>query len=249
VSDYILDLDSVPEDHRRRYLVKESGYPTDRMLHDMDDRQLLTHMGVPQKFQVHAMQMTYGSAGKQIADWLDLLPYIFRPQYDKQEERPSLLGMGLVLHGPSGTRKTTTAAAVLLAAVRRNIPNADPSGNSRWYGAAMGRFVSWQEVSDLFRKAISDEDAAVSLDPIRKAMAPAGPMEERGDFLVVDDISRERATEYNVGRLAQVLRHRHEWGYPTILTTNHNPKDWNTVYGDVMGTFMSRAFITVKMER
>jgi hypothetical protein len=239
MSEFVLDLESVPEDHRKRYLVKESGYPTDRLLASMDDRALLTHMGVPLKFHLHAMETTYGDAGKQVADWLDLLPYIFRPQYDRNAERPALCGAGLVLHGPSGARKTTTAAAVLLASVRRNIPNADPSGHSRWYGAAMGRYVSWQEVSALFREAISDDAAAEALDP----------MEDRADFLVIDDISRERATEYNVGRLAHVLRHRHEWGYPTILTTNHDPKSWKTVYGDVMGEFMHRAFIAVGMEK
>lgn len=236
-----------------KYYDKAGGYPTDNLVKILDDRQLLTHLGVPLRYQARAIKVAAMIADwdeaipPKVMEWIDLMPYIFRPQYDKSDENPDLCGMGLAIFGPSGTGKTTLAAAILLHMVRKGIRNADPSGHSRWYGQAMGQFVSWQEVSAMFREGITDEDIASDLADIKMRMTPLGLMENRGDFLVLDDISRESATTFNVSNLARFLRRRTEHGYPTIITTNHPPEKWTSIYGDVMGSFMSRSFLMVEV--
>jgi hypothetical protein len=208
----------------------------------LDDDALLAHMGVPLKYIpfVHDTELP-DEAGA----WLENLPYIFRPSFENL--RKGMCGTGLILSGPGSTRKTTTAAAILLAAVRAEIPNTDPTGrNFTWHGAAMGRFVDWQEASELFRSANHDDEAAEAAAAIREPMHPSGPMTERGDFLVIDDISRERPTEYNAGELQRIIRRRSDNGYPTILTTNHSPHDWAKNHGDVLAGFLSRSFVTIE---
>jgi hypothetical protein len=139
------------------------------------------------------------------------------------------------------------AASILRDLVRLKIRNTDPTMQVfAWHGQCMGRFVSWQDSSELFRKASGgDEDAGERAAALRKSMRPGGPLENRGDFLVIDDISREKRTEFNLGELQRILRHRREWGWTTILTTNHDPDEWHQVYDDAFASFLSRSFIPV----
>lgn len=219
---------------------REGGYPTDVLISRSGDEELLAYMGVPPKFVpfIHTVEFP-----DTVVDWLADLPYIFRPSLDVAKEKPALGGLGLVFTGPSGTRKTTAAAALLLKLVRMKVHNFTPNGHgSRWNGWAMGRFVSWQNASELFREAVTDEAAAEEAKALRHSMKGTGPMLTNGDFLVVDDISRERATEYNLNELHRILRNRHELCRPTILTSNYPRAQWDSVYGEVMATFMARAF-------
>jgi DNA replication protein DnaC len=230
---------------REKY-VKKNGYPTEHLIDRLSDAELLGHMGVPIKFVRHAIAMT--DFPPDVEMWLENLPYIFRPSLEKQEEKDGLCGTGLLFYGPPSTRKTTTAAAVLLQAIRKKIPNTDPTGfNVTWHGAAMGRFVDWQEASESFRNANRDDgEAAAFAEEVRRAMHPSGPMERRADFLVIDDISRERGTDYNTGELQRIVRRRGDNGYPTIVTTNHMPEDWPDYHGEVLTAFLNRAFLPVE---
>lgn len=232
----------------RPYWRKETPYPTDELIQSLSDEMLLEHMGVPRRFHHHAISMYDKPMQPEIEKWIANLPYIFRPHGKYQKEKPDLGGVGLALHGPSGTRKTTTAAALLLRLVRMGVPNTDPTGrNFTWHGWAMGRFVDWQVASALFREAVKDEVAEQQAQEIRQAMTMEAHVTKHGDFLVIDDISRERRTEFNVGELQRTLRVRHNYCYPTIITTNHAPKVWADVYDDVFATFAKRALIPVEM--
>jgi hypothetical protein len=237
----------VSDKPRRRYY-KPGGYETDHLLDDLNDIELLAHMGVPRRYIGHAAEMQEGDLPDAVLTWLENMPAIFRPADEHLGE--DLCGTGLTFCGPGSTRKTTTAAATLLRTVRRRIPNTDPTWhNFTWHGACMGRFVDWQEASEVFRNANSGKEASeVAADEIRTAMHPSGPMIRRADFLVVDDISRERQTEYNIGELQRILRRRSDNGYPTILTTNHPQEDWVDRYGDVLAGFLSRSSFVVEFE-
>lgn len=226
---------------------KGNGYDTDNLIKSLDDGALLAHMGVPLKYTPFAPDIAVDDMDPKIQMWLENLPYIFRPSFDQLKEKPNLCGMGLLLYGPPSTRKTTTAAAVLLRAVRAGLMNTDPTGhNFTWHGWAMGRFVDWQEASEVFRNANDDEDADVEANEIRKAMIPSGPSINRGDYLLLDDISRERVTEYNTGELQRIVRRRADNGYPTIVTTNTFPEEWAVRHGEVLAGFLNRAFIRVE---
>ena len=234
-------------DGARRYYRKKNPYPTDELIQRLDDSALLEHMGVPMRYHPHAIAMHDQPMLDEIENWFQRLPYVFRPHMTYQKERPNLCGVGLVLHGASGTRKTTTAVATLLRLIRMGVPNTDPTGrNFSWHGWAMGRFVDWQSASRLFREAVKDEDADIEATGLRVSMQPGGPMTTRADFLVLDDISRERRTEFNVGELQRTIRRRFDQGYPTIITTNHSPRAWEDTYGDVFAAFLGRAFIPVE---
>lgn len=231
----------------KRYYYKPGGYETDHLIHDLSDEELLAHMGVPMKYIRHAVA-SKDDLPDEVETWLSSLPNVFRPSFDRLEA--DLCGVGLIFCGPGSTRKTTTAASTLLRAIRAEIPNTDPTGhNFTWHGAAMGRFVDWQQASELFRTASSgdDEDASLAAE-IRTAMRPSGPMLRRADFLVLDDISRERPTEYNAGELQRIIRSRSDNGYPTIITTNHPVKKWPEAHGEVLAGFLGRSAITVEFE-
>jgi DNA polymerase III delta prime subunit len=239
-------MPEVPEHLRHKYHYKRNPYPTDMMLDGMDDRALLRHMGVPTKYWEDAIMQASQPMKPTVEDWIVQLPYIFRPQEEHQREKPGIFGMGLIFYGPSGTGKTTASVALLLRLIRMLIPNADPTGSSRWYGACMGAYVGWQDFSRIARENVGNESE--EYEHLMTIMKPEGSVFERGDFLVVDDISRERVTDFNLGELTYLLRHRNEWGFPTILTTNTPPEDWKEKYGEVMGAFMHRSVLPVEFD-
>ena len=227
--------------------IREGGYSTDNMIKSMDDDELMRKMGIPERVARWVPSNPVEELPHEVKFWLAHLPHIFRPLTNENLE---MYAKGLILYGPSGSKKTSSAASLLLHLIRLGIRNTDPTGaNKSWHGWAMGRFVDWQDASEMFRQAAGGRDVLVeeAAANLRWAMKPGGPtMMESGDFLVIDDISRERATEFNSGELHRILRHRENWGYPTILTTNHPPGDWQEVYGDVLASFMNRAFIKVE---
>ena len=66
-------------------------------------------------------------------------------------------------------------------------------------------------------------------------------------MVVIDDISRERQTEFNQDRLHSILRKRNNECFLTILTTNFSPDQWADVYGPVLGAYMQRAFVDAEV--
>lgn len=235
------------DEKKRRYYYKPGGYETDHLIDDLSDEKLLAFMGVPRKYIGYAAEMTEDDFPEKVQAWIDNLPYIFRPP--DENLKAGMCGVGLVLSGPGSKRKTTMASAILLRVIRRKIHNTDPSGhNYTWHGACMGRFIDWQKASSLFRSANSNENDAVTAEEIRTAMMPSGPMLNRADFLLLDDISRERPTEFNTNELQRILRERSDEGYPTILTTNHSKDDWATAHGEVLAAYITRSHVLVEFE-
>lgn len=235
----------MPKPYRRA-----TGYSTDRLIDSLTDEQLLVHMGVPLRYaMVSAEVYRSGSFTTEMLRWAEDLPTIFRPStVPGPGLDPSMFGVGLALHGPAGSGKTTLACAFLLKLARMKVENADPtSRNYTWFGAAMGLFVDWQSASELFRQAVSSEEKQEEAEELRARMRPDGPMQHRGDFLVLDDISRERTTEFNLNELHRVLRIRHNECFPTIITTNHPPSKWYEVYGPVLAGFLERSSIPVEV--
>lgn len=230
---------------KKRYYFREGGYETDWLIDRVSDEELLMHMGVPATYVRNAVKMQ-NDLPDEVEEWLASLQYIFLPSMEDLDQ--GMCGTNLIFTGPGSTRKTTTAVSVLLRAIREGRRNTDPTGrNFTWHGKAMGRFVDWQDVSEVFRTANSgDEDAVFRAEQERMSMYPTGPVLSRGDFLVVDDISRERTTEFNSGELQRILRRRSDNGFPSIITTNHRPEDWDDKHGEVLAGFLRRSSIAVE---
>jgi hypothetical protein len=224
---------------RREYLVTE-------FLDSASDRDVYREMGVPGRY----VRSDISPLNDGIREWLRNIQYIHNPTWERHDAQPDLFGIGLILWGPPSSGKTVTACALLLAMVRMGIHNTDPTlRNLDEHGASMGRFVSWQDASELFRQAASgDEEMQEAAEDLKKAMRGHGTNLDAGNFLLIDDISRERGTEFNKGELQRVLRYRHEQGLATILTTNHSPDEWAEYYGDVFAGFLRRAFFGVEFE-
>lgn len=221
---------------------KKNPYPTDVLIDRMSDEELLTHMGVPRRFHPFALRID-DPWPTEVEGWLSNLSKIYRP---KEITDADLAGMGLIFYGPPKTGKTSMSARLLLHLVKLRIENVDPSGrNWSWFGQCMGRFVDWQIASELFREAVDDEEADREATEVRLSMQPNGDVLKRGDWLVIDDISRERKSDFNVGELHRILRRRHNETFPTILTTNFLPDDWEKKYGEVLASFLDRAFVPV----
>jgi hypothetical protein len=209
-------------------LAKADGYPTDNLIRSLDDRSLLRHMGVPPKYWQEVVARGAEKMPPGVEDWIADLPSIYRPLPDAPDR--GRFGEGLIFYGPTRSGKTITAVSLLLRLVRMGIHNNDPGGLNRWDGWCMGRFEDWQESSATFRQAAQGGEREDRADQLRDAMMARGEMTRRGDFLVIDDISRERGTEFNTGELTRILRQRGDWGYPTIITTNHDAGDWEEAY-------------------
>lgn len=228
---------------------RRSHYPTNDLIDGMGDDLLLAYMGVPLSRIPEAWHIYKSQTfTPEILQWLDDLPDIYRPPVQNMVN--DFPGMGLIFYGKSGTGKTTTAAALLLTVIRRKIENKDPLGlNNTWFGACMGRFIDWQTSSELFRNAVGDTDTyGEEADELKRAITPAGSALRSADFLVIDDITREKGTEFNVSLLHRILRTRYNACYPTILTANYTSDQWFAKYGEVLGTFMQRAFIPVEFK-
>jgi DNA replication protein DnaC len=66
-------------------------------------------------------------------------------------------------------------------------------------------------------------------------------------LLIIDDLGKERGTNYEDSSFDELLRSRYDKGLPTIVTTNVNRENWKDQYGDAMGSFVYEAFHQVKI--
>ena len=155
------------------------------------------------------------------------------PQGVKEEFK----GKGLLLVGPPGTGKTTLAACVVDAALRR--------GTSAAF-VTLDNFVRGE------RRAISLTEAWVKHDD-SEAYAEWRQWEDfrksvvNSRFLVLDDVGKEYKTDsgYAVGIFDSLVRLRYDAMRPTIPTTNVPLADWDSAYSESMFSFIDEAFETV----
>lgn len=224
----------------------ENGYPTDNLIKSLSDLELLRYMDVPPKYWDDVVHREAMSMPLAVVDWAQNLPSIYRPLPSAPNK--GRFGQGLIFYGEARSGKTTHAARLLLHLVRLGIHNNDPGGYNRWDGWCMGRFVDWQEASAVFRAGFSSPEAGERAEALRNSMMSMGPMLEQANFLVIDDLTRERGTEFNVSELARIVRYRGDHGYPTIITTNHTPDEWESRYSEFLSGYLHDMFLPVQFE-
>ena len=130
---------------------------------------------------------------------------------------------GLLLVGPSGTGKTHLAVGILAERARRWLekwPDDFTRADDGHGGFTLTprpqlrqAFVGVPKLLDDLRYAIRRSDD----DPL--------PRYATADLLVLDDLGRERTTDWALERLYVLVNERYEARRPTIVTANYRPAD------------------------
>jgi DNA replication protein DnaC len=131
---------------------------------------------------------------------------------------------GLLLTGSPGTGKTHLAVGVLAGrldawltvfpAPWREIESADGSNRVTSRPDLSLRFVVVPSLLDELRRAINFRD---SFDPL--------PGLVEADLVVLDDLGREKVTDWATERLYVLVNERYNRRRPTIVTTNYSPDE------------------------
>lgn len=111
-------------------------------------------------------------------------------------------GEGLYFEGTCGTGKTHLAVAIAMKLINQGVP------------------VICKTSIDLLAsiKQSYERDSTVNEEDIIEAYNTV-------DLLVIDDLGKERATEWSVPILYRIINDRYENMLPTVITTNYNTDD------------------------
>lgn len=111
-------------------------------------------------------------------------------------------GEGLYFEGTCGTGKTHLAVAIAMKLITQGVP------------------VICKTSIDLLAsiKQSYERDSTVNEEDVIEAYNTV-------DLLVIDDLGKERATEWSVPILYRIINDRYENMLPTIITTNYNTDD------------------------
>ena len=112
----------------------------------------------------------------------------------------------VLVHGPTGSGKTWIAVRLMGAICEAHLKRweADPN-----IPKIRCRFVDASDWIERQKVGIRDESDRHVYDEAAKA-----------HYLLLDDLGAERLTDYALDRLSLLLRHRHAYELPTIVTTN-----------------------------
>ncbi len=139
-------------------------------------------------------------------------PEAFSKAYEYAKGFESNTGGGLILIGSAGTGKTHLAASITNFVITEY--------------AVPVKFGSFIDIlSDIKKSFTTDDDIVRKLKDI--------------PLLVIDDLGKERSSEWSESILYDVINGRYEDYMPTIITTNLNPKQIEARCGEAI---VSRLF-------
>lgn len=121
----------------------------------------------------------------------------------------------LVMMGPNGTHKTTNAYALFMALMR--------SGTNCTFGT-MGAHLRF--IKTAYDKCASEQDALDALCGV--------------PVLFVDDLCKERATEWASEQAFEIFNARAEKRLPTVITTNSSSNEIAVHFGSDGQAILSR---------
>lgn len=135
-------------------------------------------------------------------------------------------GRGLLLHGDRGTGKTMFAVLLLKLLLAR--------GHD-------GYFTEFRRMLDAFKVGFRD---AAAREWFYRRVSNVG-------FLVIDEVTMEardaeKARDWPLDTLEDVIRHRVAHARPTILTTNYEPEQVRRGYGAGIMSLLSESATTLR---
>lgn len=165
-------------------------------------------------------------------------------------------GRGLAIIGPPGFGKTTLSCAILRELVRWAPKEA--LGHTPQVGFSMDRPLVFTE----FATYLTNKRQLMKMEQRGQVDHPAFVQAEllcegieavclndawNCRYAVLDDVGKEHTTSSGWAEnvLDEVLRHRFNRGFPTIITSNKAIELWDGAYSESMKSFAREAFIEV----
>jgi DNA replication protein DnaC len=155
------------------------------------------------------------------------------------------IGVGLLLHGSPGRGKSTVATATLREVIMT--ASREALGKDELSGPMLpGYYLTYTELISEHKTSWGRdlEAADVSEDLLKSLYGRQHRSWWNTRLLVLDDVGKEHsgASGFTVSTLHDLLRSRYDKGFPTIITTNLEPADWEVAYGEAMYSFIHEAF-------
>jgi len=159
------------------------------------------------------------------------------------------IGKGILFHGAPGRGKSTIAVATLRTALMtlpREVLGKEPESDTM----RPGYYSTYTElVAEHKTSWGKSEDADASEDLLRSLYGRHNRGWWNTRLLVLDDVGKEHngGSGFTVNTLHDLLRSRYDKAFPTIITTNLTPAQFDPVYGGAMASFIHEAFDIVEV--
>lgn len=161
----------------------------------------LRHAGIPERYIDRTLETFESRPGTEKA--IEAARRVIRDALD-----PKRKTTGMVMIGKAGSGKTHLAVGILRAIAESK------SGTDETLSLFRSKFVVVPDLLDTLRERISDPQVR---DPLPGLIdAP---------LIVLDDLGREKPTEWVTDRLYVLVNARYNAMKPTIVTTNYAPSE------------------------
>ena len=171
---------------------EEKAKEEERRMHIKKIKELLSDSGMGERFRKRTFN-TFITDTPERKKCFDIAV-----NYVENFEMNNKLGKGLYFEGSNGTGKTHLAAAITLRLISNGVP------------------VIFKTCADLL------SDVKEAYDSKDKRDQEIMNIYKTVDLLVIDDLGKERCTDWSMSVLYQIVNARYENNKPIIITTNYS---------------------------
>ena len=160
-----------------------------------------------------------------------------------KSDHHKLCGLGLLFVGKPGHGKTTLASVI----AQELIKDMPQDGWGPYISTRPVYFTDYPKLMRMKQRTWSDEEGTE--DYLIDCIWGEGNERDNVKVLILDDLGKEYRTQsgWSENQFDQLLRNRFNSGLPTIITTNVSVKDWSSVYGESMESFVHEACLSFEI--